>query len=244
MLNHPPVGNDGALTDGKTASEPFHHGGGGRHIGGVARPHLGSDGGAFPVEDDAHDHLETIGPVFLAVTRLADRTSLAFKVERGGVEEDEIEGGEQILAVVEELLLDDVLRAPHREGVIHLVLDLTPQKGHGPVEVVEVYTVHTLDDVIPASPVTGAVGAGGEEPMEDGEEGGALHVETESPSPRRCRSVHAHLLPEPLEDESRAGLLCVGMKAVRTLRQNKQHVLGEAGKGTGECFYCSFRPKH
>ena len=115
------------------------------------------------------------------MAELADLASLALEVQRGGVEEDDVEGAEEILAAMEQLLFNDVFRAAGREGVILLVLGLFPEKGHRPVEMMEGEIVDAGDDVIPMPPVAGPVGAGGEEPMEDREEDCPFHIEAELP---------------------------------------------------------------
>ena len=68
------------------------------HIRRVPRPHLGADGIAVLIEHDTDDHLVQIGTMILAVAKLADRSSLSLKIEGGRVEEDDVEGAEEILA--------------------------------------------------------------------------------------------------------------------------------------------------
>src|SRR5208337_3365999 len=99
---HAPVSDDAELTYRETASYSLYDGNEGRHVRRVPRPHLRADRIAFVIEDDAHDHLVKIGALILAVAELAYIASLALEVEGGGVEEDDIEGAEEIPAAMEQ----------------------------------------------------------------------------------------------------------------------------------------------
>ena len=143
----------------------------------------------------------------LAEAPLADvLAALALEVDRGGVEEDQLEVGEEVAPVGEQLLLDPVLGAAggERRLVLLLVLgQLLAEPGHGPVEVVELEVVAALDLVVRLPLVGGPVAAGGEEAMQDGEEDGPLDVELEAASLQELLDdvPAAGLLPEPLEDQ-------------------------------------------
>ena len=122
----------------------------------------------------------------LAEAPLADvLAALALEVDRGGVEEDQLQVGEEVAPVGEQLLLDPVLDAAgcERRLVLLLVLgQLLAEPGHGPVEVVELQVVAAVDLVVRPPLVGGPVAAGGEEAMQDGEEDGPLDVELEAAS--------------------------------------------------------------
>src|SRR5262249_17301248 len=93
------------------------------------------------VKHRPHDHLLEVRPVILAMAALANGfSSLSLEVDAGGVEEDELEFGEQITPVGEQPLFDQVLGAPRSERRLIGLLaagQLLPQPGHGPVEMME-----------------------------------------------------------------------------------------------------------
>src|SRR6266446_16387 len=67
----------------------------GSDVGRVARPHLAANRATLHIHCHAYHHLLEIGPVILIVTALTDRLStLALKVERSGVEKDQLHFGE------------------------------------------------------------------------------------------------------------------------------------------------------
>ncbi len=81
----------------------------------------------------------------LAEAALADvLAAFALEVDRGGVEEHQLEVGEQVAAVGEQVLLDAVLGAAGGEGRLARLLvvgQLLAEPGHGPVQVVELQGV-------------------------------------------------------------------------------------------------------
>ena len=184
LADHAPVGHDADLADPEPAAEPIDDRDQRRHIGRVARPQLAADRPPLAVEHGPDDHLVEVGPVVLAVAPLADvLAALALEVDRGGVEEDQLQAGEEVAPVGEQALLDPVLDAAgsERRLVLLLVLgQLLAEPGHGPVEVVELEVVAALDLVVRPPLVGGPVAAGGEEPVQDGEE--------DRPARRRTRS--------------------------------------------------------
>src|SRR5664279_239984 len=139
--------------------------------------------------------------------------ALALEVDRGGVEENELEIGEEVAAVGEEVLLDPVFDAPRCERRLVLLLifgQLFTKPSHGAVEVVELEFVASFDRVVRLPLVGGAVAAGGEEAMEHGEEDGALDVELIAASLEKLRDhpLTPGLAPEPLENEGRPDAAC------------------------------------
>src|SRR5450759_2859579 len=152
---------------------------------------------------------------------------------------------EEILVPVEQLLFHDILGAAWREGMILLVFDLFPEKGHGAVEMMERQTLHPVDDVVPMPPVAGPGGTGREEPVQDRQENRSFYSKAEPPVREKTMKYPANpqFLPEPLEDEGRSDLLRLGTEAVIPVGQKQVHLLGEAGKGTSEGFYLTFSPQ-
>ena len=126
-----------------------------RHISGVAGPQLTANRPPLAVEHRADDHLVEVGPMVLAEAALADVLApFSLEVDRSGVEEDELEIGEEVAAVGEEILLDPVLDASGCERRLVLLLivgQLFTQPGHGPVEVMELQSRHSLRSGSPTS---------------------------------------------------------------------------------------------
>src|SRR5271166_5552882 len=61
--DHAAVGDDADPADRKALPQAVDDREKRRHVGGVARPHLGADRRAFAVDDEAEDHLLQVGPV-------------------------------------------------------------------------------------------------------------------------------------------------------------------------------------
>jgi len=69
--------------------------------------------------------------VVFAVAEFANRfSSFSLEVDRGGIEEDEVEAAEEVLSEMEQVFLT-------RKGMAALVFNLFPEECHGPVEVME-----------------------------------------------------------------------------------------------------------
>src|SRR4051794_199469 len=145
--------------------------------------------------------------MILAESPLADvLAALALEVDRGGVEEDQLQSTEEVTPVTEHALLDPVLDASGSERRLVLLLILgqfLSEPGHGPVEVVQLEAVAALDLVVLPPPVGGPVAARGEEAMQDGQEDRPLDVELEAASLQELLDdvAAAGLLPESLEDQ-------------------------------------------
>ena len=82
---------------------------------GVARPHLAAHRDTVPVNHHPQHHLFAIAAVVLALAVLAEGVAtVAGEEQRGGVEEHQVERAEQVAALSEQLLLDEVFDAPRR----------------------------------------------------------------------------------------------------------------------------------
>ena len=177
-----------------------------RHVGGIARPHLGANRPAVAVDDEAEDHLLQIGPIVLGIAVLAQRlAALAVEGEAGGVHEHGGEVGEQIAAAVEQPLLDQVLDAARRERPVRLLLQFLAEPGHGAIEVMQIEPFGAGDVVILDPRRTVAVRSRNEQPMQRGDEHGALDRKLERAllqqvgqdgvnrraAPRSCRTAAA-----------------------------------------------------
>jgi hypothetical protein len=95
----------------------FDHRHNGSDVGRVAQPHLTANRAALYIRCHTYRLLIQIGGMILAVAAPADAlSSLAFKVERSGVEKDQLHFSERILSALKECLLDEVFVAPHRQA--------------------------------------------------------------------------------------------------------------------------------
>ena len=63
--DHAAIGHDADPADGKALPQAVDHRQERRHVGGIARPHLGADRPAVAVDDEAEDHLLEIGAIVL-----------------------------------------------------------------------------------------------------------------------------------------------------------------------------------
>jgi hypothetical protein len=113
---------------------------------------------------------------------LSPRPPLSFKVQRGGVKEDRVEGREEIPAAAEKGFFDLVLDTPGGKGRgVPLVFRFFSQKGHGPVKVMKGKIFRSFDPVI-LSPLPAApVGTGNEKTVQHREKDRPLDVETKLP---------------------------------------------------------------
>jgi hypothetical protein len=121
--------------------------------------------------------------MILAVPLLTqDFPSLSFKVNGGGIEENQVKTGEKITAFKKHPLFDKILSAPGSKwGCPSLIFYLFTKKTHPPIEVMQRQIVDPLDQVIPVPFVTGSVRARNEKPMKHREEKGSFHIKLELP---------------------------------------------------------------
>src|SRR5262249_55183300 len=195
--------------DAEAAAQPVDDRDQGGHVGGVAGPQLAADRPPPAVEHHTDDHLVQVRPVVLAVAPLADLlAAVALEVERGGVEEHQLQAGEGVPAGGEQAPLDPVLGAAGGERRLVLLLvvgQLLAEPGHGPVEVVQLQGLAALDLVVRLPLVGSPVAAGGEQPVEDREEDGPLDVEPEAAAVQQVLDDPSPtgLQPQPLEDQGR-----------------------------------------
>ena len=173
--DHAAIGHDADPANGKTLAQAVDHRQQRRHVGGIARPHLGADRPAVAVDDEAEDHLLQIGAIVLGIAVLAQRlAALAVEGQAGGVHEHDGKVGEEIAAAVEQPFLDQVLDAARRERPVRLLLHLLAEPGHGAVEVMQVEPLGAGDVVILHPRRAVAIRSRDEQPMQGCDEHGAL----------------------------------------------------------------------
>ena len=184
LADHAPIGHDANAIDPEATPESIHDGDQRLHVGGVAGPQLAADRSALSVQDRSHDHLLEIRPMILGVAVLAQSfPAFSLEVDRRGVEENQLEIGEEIAAVSEQIFLDSVLDATGSERRFVRLLVLGQhfaQPSHGPVEVVELKRVTAVDLIIPPPLVGSSITAGDKEAMQHGEKDGPLDVKLEA----------------------------------------------------------------
>ena len=97
LADHAPVGHDADPADPEPTAQAIDDRDQRRHVGGVARPQFAADRPPLTVEHRPDDHLVEVGPMVLAEAPLADvLAALALEVDRGGVEEDQLQGAEEV----------------------------------------------------------------------------------------------------------------------------------------------------
>ena len=236
LADHAPIGHDADLGDCEPAAEPIDYRDERRDIGRVARPQLTADRSPLTVEHGSDDHLLEIRPVILAVASLTDRLSpLPLEVDRGRIEEDQLELSEQVTPSGEKCLLDQVLVAAGSERRLvglFLAWQFVAQPTHRPVEVMKLKNFASLD-LVSLFPLVGcAIAAGVEEPVQDGEEDGPLHGKLEAAALENLLNhmLAAGQLPEPLEDQGRADVPDRdGRKPTLGMLGEQQDRAGQAG---------------
>ena len=147
--------------------------------------------------------------MILGVAVLAEAlAACALEIERGGVEKDQVQLTEQVVAQREQPLLDAVLGGARGKAAPALVSQFVAQPAHGAVELMQLEITDAIDDQPMAPLLGGAVGAGVEQPVQHGEKDGAFEIELEFPLAGQFAN-HAPatgLLPQPFEGEGRAEL--------------------------------------
>ena len=93
--DHPAVCNDAHRADSKPALQPFHDRNQALYIGRIARPEFATDRITITVQHHTHHHLLQVGTMIFRMTARADGlAALALEVDRGGVEEHDVQIGE------------------------------------------------------------------------------------------------------------------------------------------------------
>jgi hypothetical protein len=157
-----------------------------------------------------------------------------FKIDRGGVKEEQIHSGEKVAVGMKEVFFDDVLDAPgsKRRSVL-LILSLLSQKGHGPIQMMQTKRFNSVNTLIPAPLIARPVGAGNEQAMQNRQKDGSFHIKLEFAVAQNAMKNLAdpHLLPKPLKDHSGADLLCRGLNiGVTPGGKNQEDLFGETGQ--------------
>ena len=120
-------------------------------VGGVARPHLAAHRDTVPVNHHPQHHLFAIAAVVLALAVLAEGVAaVAGEEQRGGVEEHQVERGEEIAASSEQLLLDEVFGAPRRGGVGVGVVERLAEPAHRAVQMLQLKPRGAVDRLVTA----------------------------------------------------------------------------------------------
>ena len=88
LAHHPTISHHSDFPQAEAFPQAFDNRDQGRDVGRVAGPHLTANRATLHVDGHSDHHLLEIGPVILIVSALADLSTLAFKVERSGVEKD------------------------------------------------------------------------------------------------------------------------------------------------------------
>ena len=153
-------------------------------------------------------NLAQVGPMVLVETPFAQLlAALAFKVQAGGVEKDQLHFGKQVAPAVKEPLFEQVFGAAHR-AVCGLPFgrQRLAQKGHRPVEVMQPEPFGARQQVSLAPPFGGAVTAAGKQAVEHRQVDGPFEVKLEAaPLEQGAQRLRdAAFLPQAAEDQVRA----------------------------------------
>ena len=135
--------------------------------------------------------------------------ALALEVDGSGIEEHQIQMGEQVPPPREQLFFDEVLVGSGREGRRASLLVFRrnfAQPSHGPVEMVQAQLAGAFYGVAVLPPLGSAVAAGREEAMQHGEKDGPLNGKLEAAVFQQSGQDLADGagFPKTLEDRGRA----------------------------------------
>jgi hypothetical protein len=72
-------------------------------------------------------------------------SSFSFKVDGGGIKEDQVKASEQITTFPKDVFFDKVFGAPGRKGgCMHLVFCLFAKKGHSPIKMMQRQVLYAM----------------------------------------------------------------------------------------------------
>src|SRR6516162_1707438 len=167
----------------------------------------------------------------LRVAVLAEAVAAgALEIKRGGVEKDQAQLAEQVVAQREQPLLDEVLGGAWSETTSALVGQFVAEPAHRAVELMQFELADPVDDQ-PVPPLLGgAVGARVEQPMQHGQKHRAFEIELEPAFAGQFpdHPPAAGLLPQPFESERRAELAGRHFRGLAALVGGQHH--GAVGK--------------
>src|ERR1017187_1484949 len=131
--------------------------------------------------------------------------SLTLEVDRCGVEEHDVQIGEQVTTPSKQCFLDEVLVGAGSKGRGSVLLGTgnnLSQPGHGPVKVVQVQIGDPFDRVVVLPLLGGTIASRCKEPMQHGEEDGSFNGELKAPAFEQGGQdlVDRAGLPEPFKD--------------------------------------------
>ncbi len=148
--------------------------------------------------------------MILAVTVAAQRLpALSLEIDRGGVEEDQIDLREQVAPPLKERLLDPVLHAPRAAQCRTLLGQRFVQKRHGPIQMVQLQPVGASNAIRLAPALRRPITAGGKQPVQHRQVDCPLHIEPVASLPQQPgqHRPDPRLLPQPSKDQLGADLL-------------------------------------
>src|SRR5712692_660458 len=241
--DHAPVGHDADLDQVEAAIQPVDNGNQRLDVGGIARPHFTAQRPAVTVEHGADDHLLEVRPVVFAMAVLAQLVAaLTLEVDRGGVEENHLDAGEQITPALEQAFLDAIHGAQGNQAGRPALLvggQRFSQPGHGAVEVVQLQPGGAVEGIVRLPLSGGAIAAGLEQAVQDGEEHGAFDIEAEAAVAEESadHGLPISVAPQAFEDDAGAEPLhAEGGQCAVVMGGEEERLPGEAGAGGEEAF--------
>jgi hypothetical protein len=140
-----------------------------RDVGRIARPQLGTDRMAVPIQDEADDHLFQIGSMIPRMPMPAQGVAAGpVEIEQRRIEEHEIQAGEQIAAAGKQRLLDPVFGQARGKRGRRRLLGLRqrlPQPRHRAIQMMEFEIRRAGNRVIVPPSRRRPVAAGRHQPM-------------------------------------------------------------------------------
>src|SRR5215468_1542196 len=180
LTDHAAISDDADARDHETVLQALDDRQQRDHIGGVARPQLGTDRPTTRVDHHRQDHLFQVGAVILGMAVLAKAlTDFTLEAQRGGIEKDKAQLAEQVVAQGEQLLLDEILGSARTNAASALVGQFVAKPAHRPVELVQIEAGDPVDDQAVPPLLRCAVRAGIEQAMQDSQKHSTFEIELE-----------------------------------------------------------------
>ena len=240
LRDHAGIGDQTDPVHREAALQALGHPVEGGHVGGVARPHLAAHRNAVAVDDHPQHHLLAIAAPVLALAVLAQRlAAIAGEEQRGGVEEHQVEVGEQVAAPREQRLLDKVFGAPRRGGIRLGFCERLAEPAHRAVQMLQFELCGAVDGLVTAPLKGAAVGARDHEAVQHGHEHRAFDIEVMVAGSEQLAHdrLAAGLTPQAFEDQCWADRDDVGVGRIVCIGGvlcEHHEALGETSRGAQE----------
>jgi len=131
-------------------------------------------------------------------------TALFLEVNRGRIKEHQVQFGEQIPIVKKQHFLDQIFITSQTKIVcLVLIRQSFPQKGHGPIQMMQIQLLCARYQIVPSPFITETVRAGYHQPMQYGQKDSTFHVKLELSTGQQLldAGLNPAFFPQPLKHQ-------------------------------------------